>query len=69
MRVLTCFSAMDHVTRHIDFHVEYDHDNSLLGFYTEREACAGPLWVMLDALPVNVRVLRNIDRSVPINVD
>ncbi|XP_078489238.1 E3 ubiquitin-protein ligase ubr3 [Ciona intestinalis] len=47
---LTCFSGMNLIRRAISSHIEYEPSNALIAFYTEREACASPLWTMLDVL-------------------
>ncbi|XP_039269055.2 E3 ubiquitin-protein ligase ubr3-like [Styela clava] len=62
MRILTCFSGMNLTTRQTDRHIEYDPQNILLAFYSEREACASPLWVVLDVL----RDASNLDLSMKV---
>nr|CAB3260717.1 uncharacterized protein LOC100175735 [Phallusia mammillata] len=50
IQLMLGFSGMDLMKREMQSHIEFESNSTLLAFYTEREACASPLWCFLDVL-------------------
>ena len=50
------FCNMDMVKRAYNRHVEFEPNNMLFAYYTEREACASILWCFLDVLQVGLNL-------------